>query len=363
MKSSNARQMALALCAKNSTMFSEVDEKLCDKSQPVKAINEWLEKLTAHNAKMPTFTELILENHFANASIRYLDAKRMMKVSTASVDNHDYLGQHLLAEFKTTSFEFTPEELEKIVVHAAKFAHATVLDSHFAQTNQFGKNGISGIVVIQESHFTVHYLPEKKLLSLDAFTCGHINFHLAVNYIISALQTISYDEIEFKRGIRSTINSEFIPGIACKNANEFKFFNQGNLNKQSDPAHYGVHAIAEFYGCDPIIINGANEVLDTFQDALSDSKVKIAYQFVHQFQPQGVSAVLLGDGFHLTIHDWPELNYGAIDLCTFDNRIHVKNVIDYLQNAFHAEYASYHEFPRGCHVKEDLVPAFKQYLK
>lgn len=82
------------------------------------------------------------------------------------------LGTHLLLELwlcnreKLNSSEFVEESMLK----AAESSGATVLSSSF-QT--FNPQGISGVVIIAESHLTIHTWPEYGYAAVDIFTCGN----------------------------------------------------------------------------------------------------------------------------------------------------------------------------------------------
>jgi S-adenosylmethionine decarboxylase proenzyme len=81
------------------------------------------------------------------------------------------LGQHLIVELygcdkKTLS---SVDKVQNIMIAAAKAANATIIDSIF---HHFKPCGVSGVIVIAESHFAIHTWPECGYASLDMFTCG-----------------------------------------------------------------------------------------------------------------------------------------------------------------------------------------------
>lgn len=63
----------------------------------------------------------------------------------------------------------TIEGVEATMRLAAKAIDATVLSGHF---HQFEPHGVSGVLVISESHFAVHTWPELGYAAIDLFTCG-----------------------------------------------------------------------------------------------------------------------------------------------------------------------------------------------
>ena len=62
-----------------------------------------------------------------------------------------------------------PGLLEKILKKAVELSGATIVKTHF---HRYPNNGISGIIVISESHFAMHTWPEFGYCAIDIFTCG-----------------------------------------------------------------------------------------------------------------------------------------------------------------------------------------------
>ncbi len=81
------------------------------------------------------------------------------------------LGQHLLLELYECDREFLDrkDSIEEALVTSAREAGATVVDTVL---HRFNPHGVSGVVVIAESHLTVHTWPEHGYAALDVFTCG-----------------------------------------------------------------------------------------------------------------------------------------------------------------------------------------------
>src|SRR5437667_11114790 len=81
------------------------------------------------------------------------------------------LGRHLVLELNGCNPKLLNDvkRVEEILVAAAKIAKATIVGTHF---HQFSPFGISGIVVIAESHVSVHTWPEHGYAAVDIFTCN-----------------------------------------------------------------------------------------------------------------------------------------------------------------------------------------------
>ena len=82
---------------------------------------------------------------------------------------------------------------------AAQQAQATVLNSYF---HEFEPTGITGMVVIAESHIAIHTWPEDGYASIDVYTCGENSFpQRAVDHILNELKCAKYNMVDVLRGI------------------------------------------------------------------------------------------------------------------------------------------------------------------
>ena len=60
--------------------------------------------------------------------------------------------------------------------------------------------GISGVVLIAESHIALHTFPEKEFFTLDIFSCKDFDVRLAVDFISDVLDPVHFDETVLSRG-------------------------------------------------------------------------------------------------------------------------------------------------------------------
>ena len=109
------------------------------------------------------------------------------------------LGNHILVEFMNCNPKVMNDvsTIEKNMVSAAQIAGATVINSTF---HHFSPYGVSGVVVIQESHLAIHSWPEYGYAAVDLFTCGEINAWVSFDHLKECFGAQSYSVIEMKRG-------------------------------------------------------------------------------------------------------------------------------------------------------------------
>lgn len=82
------------------------------------------------------------------------------------------LGRHLLVEcYDCNSPALDDQEgIERAMLDAAAATGATILTWAF---HKFAPQGVSGAIVIAESHLTIHTWPEYGYAAVDMFTCGN----------------------------------------------------------------------------------------------------------------------------------------------------------------------------------------------
>ncbi len=111
------------------------------------------------------------------------------------------LGRHVLAEVHGCKFEILNDlrKVQDIMVNAALEAGAEVREVAF---HKFSPQGVSGVVVISESHLAIHTWPELGYAAVDVFTCGEkVDPWDACNYLADQFGANEVNASEVKRGL------------------------------------------------------------------------------------------------------------------------------------------------------------------
>lgn len=111
------------------------------------------------------------------------------------------LGQHTLLELYQCDHLVLddPVLLEKIMLEAAELAEVHILKSHF---HQFVPQGVSGSIIIAESHFNIHTWPEHSYAAIDLFTCGStLKIENAITHLIAKLKSKEQNIKTINRGL------------------------------------------------------------------------------------------------------------------------------------------------------------------
>lgn len=122
----------------------------------------------------------------------------------ADSEQHErHLGQHVLAEF----FECDPntlnsiDKVEKYMIDSALECGATIVQKCF---HMFSPYGVSGVVIIAESHLAIHTWPELGYAAVDLFTCGtKCDPKVAYEFLKNKFSSKRASFTELKRGILS----------------------------------------------------------------------------------------------------------------------------------------------------------------
>ena len=109
----------------------------------------------------------------------------------------------------------------------------------------------------------------------------------------------------------------------------------------------GLHLLVELYGCDKYILNDVKRIESIMVDSANKVYATILQVGFHQFDPQGVSGVVLIAESHFTIHTWPELGYAAVDIFTCGHKIDPKEASVYIGKELKALKIENKEIKRG----------------
>lgn len=118
----------------------------------------------------------------------------------------------------------------------------------------------------------------------------------------------------------------------------------------------GNHVLADLYDCENKFLNNRSKVEAFMQEAAIESGATIVNTVIHQFNPIGVSGVVVIAESHLAIHTWPEYNFVAVDAFTCGDLLDPKNPITLLAQKFRAGKVELKIQPRGEMVKTQPDP-------
>lgn len=122
----------------------------------------------------------------------------MIKKTKRNLASKKYLGIHLIVEFWQGKIIEDSKKIEKILIGATKKAKNTPLK---VTIHKFKPKGITGVVLLKESHIAIHSWPEKNYLAIDIFTCGKKALpRNALEYLKIKFKPKKIETKEIKRG-------------------------------------------------------------------------------------------------------------------------------------------------------------------
>ena len=110
-----------------------------------------------------------------------------------------FAGSHILVDLWGAKNLDNQEFIDQTLNHAAEVAGATVLSSDLHQFSSSG--GVSGVLILAESHISIHTWPEKEFAAIDIFMCGKCDPYKAVAVLKEYFSPTSIQINDQKRGL------------------------------------------------------------------------------------------------------------------------------------------------------------------
>ncbi len=89
------------------------------------------------------------------------------------------------------------EPMREMMLEAARRSNALILDAYF---HQFDPHGVTGVVLIAQSHLSIHTWSEDAYAAIDLFTYSHMDPDAAINYIREQLRPVRERLTDLTRG-------------------------------------------------------------------------------------------------------------------------------------------------------------------
>jgi S-adenosylmethionine decarboxylase len=110
---------------------------------------------------------------------------------------------------------------------------------------------------------------------------------------------------------------------------------------------FGRHYVADLFGCDPEKLKTVEPVRDLFLRAARECRATILDHVWHQFEPFGVSGVVLIAESHFAIHTWPEDGYAGVDVFTCGKEMDADLALEIVRRELGARHATTKVLVRG----------------
>ena len=113
------------------------------------------------------------------------------------------------------------------------------------------------------------------------------------------------------------------------------------------PEPLGIHVLYELYDCHATRLDDRGRMREVLYDAVRSVKMVPLEDASHQYQPQGVSVVILVAESHIAIHTWPEYGYAAVDFFSCRTDIDPQRVCSVLKHALNPGRVEMQVIQRG----------------
>lgn len=145
-------------------------------------------------------SELPSSNQISSDAERTVpDGIEVQKDYFVEKDGVKFAGTHLLIDLWGASNLADPDHIDRALREAAETAGATILHGHF---HHFSPNGgVSGVLVLAESHISIHTWPERNFAAIDIFMCGECNPYKGIPALKAAFEPANINLGEQRRGL------------------------------------------------------------------------------------------------------------------------------------------------------------------
>ena len=120
------------------------------------------------------------------------------------------LGKHYIAEFYGCNRTFIDDvdRIENILLKAVEISNATMIKPFF---HKFSPQGVTGVILISESHLSIHTWPERGYAAVDLFSCGDFNYNETFDYIEREIESEKAFVSVIQRGLIHDREQDFSP--------------------------------------------------------------------------------------------------------------------------------------------------------
>jgi len=110
---------------------------------------------------------------------------------------------------------------------------------------------------------------------------------------------------------------------------------------------FGSHFLVELINCSTARLGKVRDVERIMDEVAQKSQSTVVRSSFHQFQPEGVTGMILISESHFAIHTWPEENYAAADIFTCGQEMDPYIAIEVMKDRFEAKEVRYQIIKRG----------------
>ncbi len=125
----------------------------------------------------------------------------------------------------------------------------------------------------------------------------------------------------------------------------------------------GIHLLIELTSCNRQKINNLDYLERIMAQAAEEAGATVLKTAFQDFNPQGVSGVVVIAESHLTIHTWPEYGYAAVDIFTCGTKVDPWKAADFLNEHLEANEIQIRDFRRGIPAEDEKGPAEYRFIE
>lgn len=109
----------------------------------------------------------------------------------------------------------------------------------------------------------------------------------------------------------------------------------------------GTHFIFDLYGCNFELLNDRTLLEDILLKSADAASMEVLHSHFHEFEPHGITGLVLLSTSHISVHTWPEHGYGAFDVFSCSDSEQTMRAVEYITDKISHERKEISKIERG----------------
>ncbi len=216
-----------------------------------------------------------------------IDLKEENKLELNKESNSSlFLARHLTLDYYDCDTEVLLDNklLEQTLIDSAKAIWATIISSNF---NTFEPQWVSWVVVLSESHFTIHTWPEHNYVAIDMFACWNMQFEKWIELLTKAFKS---QKVELVTDLKRWLATNFWDNIWNNNVILSEEWNNWEENFEKNNSWW-IASSVDVYWCNPDLIRDVDSIQKYVKELCNLIQMKTFWdtQIVHFWEDEKVA--------------------------------------------------------------------------
>jgi S-adenosylmethionine decarboxylase len=119
------------------------------------------------------------------------------------LNNYSIRGSHYILDCYGVNYEIL-DNLNELTIHMTKAVELSGATMVGLQSHKFEPEGVTILVLLEESHMSIHTYPFDNYCSIDMYVCGSADPKIAIDYMVDVLKPKEVESSFIVRGVKGS---------------------------------------------------------------------------------------------------------------------------------------------------------------